>query len=274
MPNKQEDQFFTVGDATYRYRIEGTGDMLVLLHGFTGTMHTWDLLTETLRDQFTVLRIDLPGHGKTNCPTGRTMEQFSNDLHALLEELNVHRCILLGYSLGGRTALSFAQFFPEKVRALLLESASPGLATEAERTARVERDEVLAKKIETNGVEAFVDAWENIPLFATQKALPEAVRATIRAERLSQSKAGLAMSLRTMGTGVQEPWWDMLEAMAMPVTLIVGAQDEKFVHINEKMKRSLSCGELFVVAQAGHCVHVEQVEKFAKIVWKQLTKIE
>ncbi|MEI3610549.1 2-succinyl-6-hydroxy-2,4-cyclohexadiene-1-carboxylate synthase [Pseudogracilibacillus sp. SO10305] len=272
MSNKHEDQFFTIGDATYRYRVEGTGDMLVLLHGFTGTIHTWDMLTETLREQFTVLRIDLPGHGKTTCSTGRTMEQFSNDLHALLEKLEVQKCTLLGYSLGGRTALSFAQFFPEKVQALLLESASPGLATEAERTSRVARDEVLAKKIEANGVEAFVAAWENIPLFATQKALPESVRATIRAERLSQCEVGLAMSLRTMGTGVQASWWDKLDAMTMPVTLIVGEQDEKFVQINEKMVRSLCCGELFVVAQAGHCVHVEQVEKFAKIVWKQLIK--
>src|SRR5699024_9952333 len=119
--------------------------------------------------------------------TPRSMETFCGDLNELLIYLGLKHIHLLGYSMGGRAALSFAMYYPEKIISLILESASPGLETEDARIERQQADESLAVKIEQDGIKAFVDFWENISLFVSQKNLPAIKKQKIRDERLSQS---------------------------------------------------------------------------------------
>ena len=99
--------------------------------------------------------------------------------------MGIDKADILGYSMGGRLALSFAVLYPEFVRKLILESTSPGLESETERKNRRSQDEKLGKFILEQGIEKFVDYWENIPLFATQKGLPQAVQSAIREQRLT-----------------------------------------------------------------------------------------
>ena len=73
--------------------------------------------------------------------------------------------------MGGRIALAYTIKYPERVTSLILESASPGLKTEQERIERREADELLAKKINSEGIPSFVEFWENIPLFAFAKEI-------------------------------------------------------------------------------------------------------
>ncbi len=256
----------TIKDATYHYNVCGEGEPLVLLHGFTGTGNTWETFSKKWSRKFKVITIDLPGHGKTKVKSPRTMERFCEDLTLLLEQLHIKKTHLLGYSMGGRAALSFALYYPEYVQSLILESTSPGLKTEDERRKRREADALLAEQIMVNGVESFTYYWENIPLFATQKYLSAQIKEKIRNERLAQLPEGLAESLLFMGTGTQPSWWDKLEEVTIPVLLIAGALDEKYVKINQEMKTLLSVAEMIIVEKSGHAVHVEQVEKFDKIV--------
>lgn len=262
----------TIDDATYHYDLVGVGETVVLLHGFTGSMKTWEPFIEKWRREFSILTIDLPGHGETVVTTGRTMKQFADDLKTMLDRLKIRKCHLLGYSLGGRTALSFAMYYPEMVQSIILESASPGLPTMKERLARRKNDAALARRIEREGLVDFVNFWEDISLFQTQKNLPEAVQEAIRQERINQTSAGLAMSLRFMGTGRQPSWWEELHTIKIPVHLIVGTLDEKFVQINTEMKKLLPKARLTQINNAGHTVHLEQPEKFAKIVIEQIKK--
>src|SRR5690625_4895970 len=254
-------QFKEVHDATYAYTIQGEGEVIVALHGFTGSTETWETCVKHWAKNFTVITLDLPGHGKTNTETPRTMEILCDDLNSLLRELGFHKVHMLGYSMGGRAALSFAVTYPERVHTLILESASPGLKTEEERAKRMEADERLAGKLITQGIQHFTNYWEEIPLFQTQKQLSEKVQKNIRQERLSQSETGLAESLRYMGTGKQPSVWERLNELLMPVQLIVGEKDRKFVEINQEMKEQIKNAQLDIVEGAGHTVHVEQVEK-------------
>lgn len=258
--------YFQIEDTTYAYTTQGRGEPIVLLHGFTGSSKTWEKYMSTWTEKFQVITIDLPGHGKTVCHSPRTMKACCDDVQQLLIHLQIKKCHLLGYSMGGRTALSFAMWYPEFVSSLLLESASPGLQEVEERKARLANDKKLAEKILTDDVALFVQFWENIPLFQSQKNLPEHVQAEIRVERLNQSKYGLAESLLYMGTGKQPSWWQKLDELVMPILLIVGEIDEKFVQLNKRMQEKMQDAELAIVKNAGHAVHVEQVEKFAKIV--------
>lgn len=170
---------------------------IVFLHGFTGSTNTWHKIAGSLSD-YKVVLVDLLGHGKTAVPEDASryaMELQVRDLHDLFSKLGFTEFVLAGYSMGGRTALAYAAAHPERLQALILESASPGLKTAAEQVERQQRDSELALKILANGIQSFVDKWENIPLFDSQKKLPLEIRNEIKQERLSQQPQGLANSL-------------------------------------------------------------------------------
>ena len=248
---------------------------IVMLHGFTGSVFTWEHVADFLTNYRTIA-IDLIGHGHTDSPlavAAYTMEEQVLLLDELFQQLNLQEIALLGYSMGGRVALSYSAAFPNRIWHLVLESASPGLKTEEERAARREADAELAKKIEQNGIESFVNKWENIPLFETQKSLPRDVQLAVRAERLSQTEIGLANSLRGMGTGAQSSLWAALEAHNIPVTLITGALDEKFCEIGNEMQALFPNAQHLIVNNAGHAIHVENPVQFATIV-KDALKIK
>lgn len=263
-----------VNGTTYAYAMEGNknGELLVLLHGFTGTKKTWKRLIKAVGDTYRILTIDLPGHGKTTTRKKVTMEQFVDDLYELTRHVQFDIFHLLGYSLGGRSALSYALRYPETICSLILESASPGLRTEEERDERIRADQHLAEMITDKGLPHFVDYWENIPLFESQKALDEKIKIAVRDERLSQSETGLAESLLGMGTGAQPSWWDQLKTITFPLLLIVGALDEKFVAINEEIARKVVTSTLHIVEGAGHAVHLEKNVEFSRIVLNYIDK--
>ncbi|WP_245831045.1 2-succinyl-6-hydroxy-2,4-cyclohexadiene-1-carboxylate synthase [Sediminibacillus massiliensis] len=265
--------YTSVGEHSYWIKDTGRGPAVLLLHGFTGTSGTWDAVIEKLEPNFRVLVIDLPGHGLTRTNGIVGMELFCEHLCTLLDLWNVPRVHLIGYSLGGRTALSFASFYPDRVSSIVLESSSPGLADNVERLDRKYRDEVLADRLEEDGLEAFVDYWENIPLFDSQKKLPAIVRERIRRERLGQTETGLANSLRGMGTGAQPSWWDTLHSISFPVLILAGELDEKFAAIGKRMNQLIPNSILKTIPDTGHAIHVEQPAKFVTIVNGFLQKL-
>jgi 2-succinyl-6-hydroxy-2,4-cyclohexadiene-1-carboxylate synthase len=169
----------------------------------------------------------------------------------------------VGYSLGGRTALQLAVQHPEAVSALVLEGASPGLATEQERADRVAADEALARKAEVEGVEAFIDYWQSIPLWDSQKTtLTEPQRVALRQQRLAQRATGLANSLRGMGTGSQAWVGDRLGELRVPVLLTAGRLDTKFSAIAREMGQQIPDARVEIIEDAGHCAHLEQPAAF------------
>ena len=209
------------------------------------------------------------GHGQSDAPSDVErygMRQCVDDLAALLRALGYERACWLGYSMGGRTALQVASYRPDAVSALVLEGATPGLRTAAERAERVAADEALAERIERDGVEAFVDYWEALPLFATQELLPPEARTSIRAGRLANRAIGLANSLRGMGAGAQAPRHERLGELTMPVLLLAGALDAKFSAIAVEMAHALPDATMRVIEGAGHAAHIEQAETFGEAV--------
>lgn len=267
-------QKIEINETSYAYNVYGSGPPLLLLHGFTGTSHTWHFLMDTLSHSYTIMTIDLPGHGQTKSKSFKSMVSCCDDLKQLLVYNGFDKVHLLGYSLGGRTALSFSILYPEMVSSLILESASPGLKTLEERDVRQTQDEILARKIELEGIVNFVNYWESIALFSSQLELPQSVQQSIRQERLSQSPQGLALSLRAMGTGKQPSWWHRLSEIKQPVCLIVGELDPKFVDINKDMIESIPTAYINIVAESGHAIHLEQPEKFTTIIDVFLKDIE
>jgi 2-succinyl-6-hydroxy-2,4-cyclohexadiene-1-carboxylate synthase len=249
----------------YHVQLVGQGAPLLLLHGFTGSVASWHSAVPHLAGAFRLILIDLLGHGQTDAPTDPTryaIAQCAADLIAILDQLGIGQAALAGYSMGGRLALYTALHHQARFSAVILESASPGLETPEERAARAASDAALADRIERDGIPAFVAEWEALPLFATQQSLPDNIREAQRRARLRNRPAGLANSLRGMGTGVQPSLWPHLADLRIPALLIAGKSDAKFAAIAARMTERLPNARLRLL-DAGHAVHLEQPESWA-----------
>jgi len=226
---------------------------LVLVHGFTQTRRSWDPLLPALSEH-EVVTIDAPGHGDAH-----DVELGLVDGGAWLAA-NAGPGTYVGYSMGGRLCLHAALGAPDVVRGLVLISATGGIDDADERAARRSADEELADRIESIGVAAFVDEWLAQPLFAGL----DAERAG-RADRLRNTAPGLASSLRLAGTGTQQPLWDRLASLAIPVLVIAGADDAKFMALAERLASTIAGADLAIIPGAGHTVHLEQTASFLAV---------
>lgn len=247
----------------------GNGSPVVLLHGFTGNSASWSRVSDDLAEYHRVIAIDLIGHGKTSAPADPSRYAFERALDDLAEighQLGLARATWLGYSMGGRLALGLALRHPDQVSSLILESATPGIQDEQARLERSAADEILARRIEEAGVEVFVADWERLPMWESQRTLPSQVLQHQRELRLRNSDTGLANSLRGMGQGAQPSYWDRLGEMNVPVLLVAGSLDRKFVGIAGQIGIKIPGAELSVVPDAGHAVHLERPEEFSILV--------
>lgn len=222
---------------------------LVLIHGFTQSRRCWAPFDRLLADVFDVHSVDAPGHGEA----GYERLDITGGAAALVARGGPGA--YLGYSMGGRFALRLALDFPDQVHALILISANPGLRDAREREARLRSDQALAERIEKVGVQTFVDEWLSGPLFASLRR-PDA---HVEARCEDNTAAGLAYSLRLAGTGTQEPLWERLHELTMPVLLVTGALDRKFTEIAAEMKEAIGDNaEHVVIEDAGHTAHLER----------------
>ena len=252
--------------------VRGDGPALLLLHGFTGSSATWTPHLAAWRE-FRTVAVDLIGHGDSDCPQNADryrMERCVDDLTALLDKLDIDRAAVLGYSMGGRVALHLALQAPDRLWALVLESASPGIEDAAEREERARSAVALADSIERDGVTAFIDRWQAQPLFTSQSRLPEGVRDELRNQRLGNKAQGLANSLRGMGAGAQASLSSRLQEIGVPVLLLAGEDDEKYCRLARSMAAALPCARTEIVPDAGHTLHLEQPDAFAGAVLRFL----
>lgn len=256
-----------VNGQEYMVAQQGAGQPTwLLLHGFMGSHADFEQITAELPGQ--VLTVDLLGHGQTTAshdPWDYSMDQQVADLGEILTQLEIDRANVVGYSMGGRLALGFALDYPELVDKLFLESSTAGIADDHQRRQRVEKDELQARQLEREPFTKFIDHWEQLPLFTSQRQLPEEQQAVIRAQRLAQDPLALAASLRGMGTGSMPNFWEVLPRLQCPTTLIAGELDQKFQRITAKMADLLPDAKRVVVTGAGHNVHQERPAAYLRI---------
>ena len=238
-----------------------------MLHGFTGSSDTWEALSGHLAHRHEVFALDMPGHGRSSAPADAarySLDRFAADLACVLDVVSLQKVAVLGYSMGGRAAIQFALAHGDRVAALILESTSPGIPDTVEREARLAADAELASMIERDGVAAFVDRWERLPLWESQSALPDSAREKLRLQRLANRPDGLANSLRGAGAGSSVPVTGRLASIAAPALVVAGALDAKYVGLAPLLVASLPDARLDIIPGAGHAVHLEQPDALAR----------
>lgn len=251
--------------------------LILFLHGFMGNIDEFDEAIKLLGDEFSYLTLDLPGHGKTQTFGGDeyyTMESTAQALIELLDQLKIDKCFLVGYSMGGRLGLYLTLHFPERFLKVVIESASPGLATDKERLERIKRDSQIARKlarsVEKKDFAVFLANWYKQPIFGYIKNHPEYDRMV--ESRLQNYPLKLEKSLLFMGTGYQPSLWDNLKEINLPLLLLAGEYDEKFININTAMANRCKFAQLKVISDAGHNIHFENTLAFVQKVRSFLIK--
>ena len=215
---------------------------IVLVPGFTQTASSWRDVAEVLAESCHAIAIDVPERSTFN-DTALAIGQQGG------------RAIYVGYSMGGRLCLRLALERPHLVQALVLVSASPGLADDHERAARIDADEGLARSVEQDGVDAFLTRWLAQPMF--RSVPPDAPGLADRHELTADF---LAHCLRTLGAGAMEPVWNRLRELRIPISLVTGRDDAKFDEIAARMLDRLHSDAEHVQIDGGHAVPLEQPE--------------
>ena len=258
-------------DARLNYEVIGEGSPVTLLHGFTQSGRSWREVISMMPAGRRWVVPDLRGHGATRVRPGApyTMEACTEDLVRLWDSLGIARSHLVGYSMGGRLALNVAATRPERILSLLTIGAHAGLDEEA-REGRRRGDEALAQRIETDGLEAFVNYWSSLPMFESLERRGPSFVAQVRAARMENHVAGLAESLRGMGAGAMRPVWNELGRVKVPCTFVAGQLDHGYAASARRLAESVPDGRVVIVQRAGHTVHQERPEAFSRLLLAHL----
>lgn len=247
----------------------GTGEPLILVHGFTQTARSWDRIAARLRRRYRVTVVDAPGHG------GSTHLRLSLAQTAEMVAQQCGPATYIGYSMGARLCLHIATQRPELVDRLALLGATAGFDDPVERADRKRTDEALATTIERDGIAVFLDRWLAQPMFAGVLDAD----GSDRLDRLGNTASGLASSLRLCGTGAQASLWPVLAELTMPVLVMAGERDAKFIDLGRRLSATIGTAagrsrgpgrtgrpdagaEFAIVPDAGHAAHLEQPDAF------------
>jgi 2-succinyl-6-hydroxy-2,4-cyclohexadiene-1-carboxylate synthase len=262
-------------DVRLNYFVVGEGAPATLLHGFTQSGRSWREVISTMPQGWRWVVPDLRGHGETQNPPGAafTMDACADDLEMLWDELGIEHTHLVGYSMGGRLALHVAARRQSRLTSILTIGAHAGLDEDA-REGRRRNDEALALRIEREGIEAFVDYWSALPMFAGLDQRGPTFVAELRAERLRNTESGLAASLRGMGAGVMDPVWRELAQVGVPGTFVAGQLDDRYVGFARRLASAVPDGRVEIVLRAGHAVHLERPDEFARVLQAHLEATE
>lgn len=244
---------------------------LVLLHGFTGTPASFDELTALMRADAGALRVLRPwilGHG-ADAPGVETFEGEVDRLGTEIRAAGFAGAHLCGYSMGARLALGLLTREPGLFSGATLIGVHPGLATPTERSERRKSDERWCRLLQEQGLAAFVRAWQAEPTFQSQAGLddPRAASALARQHeiRSAHRPEELAHALRVLGLAEMPDYRSTLDTTAMALTLVVGAQDAKFLSLGQTLVERSKSTRLEIIADAGHNIVLEAPARLAMI---------
>ncbi len=240
---------------------------LIGLHGFMGDHTTFDFLKD--KTDWNIIGIDLLGHGQSEQSKhteNYQLYRIANALEEIFNELKLEQFYLLGYSFGGRVAQTYAYHYPKRVVHLFLESASVGIQTEKEKELRKNSDQKSAEKLNQIGMSAFVDWWQELPLFASQKLLPQNSINKEIATKKRQNSQSMRFALLSGSVAEQEYFLktDLFDNIS--TTFIAGSLDQKYVQMGQQLKKEKNV-PIIIIENVGHCVHLESPAYFYDILY-------
>ncbi len=246
----------------YKFIDNNFDETIVILHGFLADMNSLNDVSHELSKTMNVLAIDLPGFGESELESiDVSYLDVLERVKAVIDGLKLKQLHLFGYSMGGRIGSALLCYYPTLFKSAILESTSLGINDEKKKQERFNIDLERATQM-MNDFDRFLSEWEKMPLFESEKRLAPSTYQYQKENRESQDPVLAARSLMVYGTGVQPFLGDLFLKVDIPILLIVGESDEKFVTINTAIDKKHPRTSLVIVDDAAHNVHLEQKEAF------------
>lgn len=245
-------QYVDFAGRKIHYRDCGSGKPVVLLHGFLESLSIWDDFTQWLCDEFRVITIDLPGHGRSDIlEEEHSMELMAEAVHHVLQDLKIMECVMAGHSMGGYVTLAFAERYADLLKGIVLFHSHAAEDTPEARSVRERTIEIVK-----SDHKSFI--WQFIPnLFApenVEKHVPEIE--TLRREASGISHKSIIAALEGMKNRSDKE--SFLSTTDLPVLFIIGKKDSR-IDAEKVLRQALLPGysEVLILERTGHMGYIE-----------------
>jgi pimeloyl-ACP methyl ester carboxylesterase len=252
------DRFCVCNGATIRYRDEGIGPPVLLVHGWTLDLEMWNLLVASLRASFRLVRLDRRGFGASSGQP--SIDRDCDDLQALCRHLALGRVALVGMSQGARAVMRFVAATPNKVSCVVLDGPPDLLGTDVADFVMIRHYNLMAR---TKGMAAFRREWANDPLVRLRTRDPSAHQAL---QGMIERYPGKDLS--ASGVAPERELQPLqLESFAVPTLIVTGEHDlpDRIESANTLAKR-LPRSERATVPEAGHLPNLDNSTPYNAIV--------
>jgi len=204
------------------FKVKGNGKAIVLLHGFTESLTIWESFSKILSRKYRVICIDLPGHGKSECRGEvHLMEDMADAVGDVINKLQIDSLMIVGHSMGGYVALSYAEKYPLKIGGLCLFRSQAAADSPETKTNRARTIEVV-KQNHIDFINQFIPdlfAPENRQrLQANIDKLKNEARIFLTKESIVASQEGMLQ---------RNDKYKFLSRTDIPVLFIAGKQDSR-----------------------------------------------
>ena len=131
------ESYFTFFNKNIKYKVQGKGTPILLLHGYLESLSIWEGFADLLAEKYKVIRMDIPGHGESPVIEEiHTMELMAESVNALLDHLVLDKVILTGHSMGGYITLAFLEKFSHRLAGFALFHSHPFADTDETKDKR------------------------------------------------------------------------------------------------------------------------------------------
>ena len=240
----------TFKNATISFSDQGTGTAVVLIHGFLENATMWKNVVPEISKRNRIVTIDLLGHGKTDClGYVHSMELFAETIAAVLKELRIRKCILVGHSLGGYIALAFAEKHPQKVKGLCLMNATSNEDTLERKALRLRANKMIANNFRNMVRMSFANLFGPKSKTIFKKEIEVAVLEALQTPMQSYIAAQEGMQLRANRNHV-------LTDNSFKKLLIIGKKDP-VLDFETSLDEAEKTNSAIVVFENGHMPYIE-----------------
>jgi pimeloyl-ACP methyl ester carboxylesterase len=249
-------RYYSYHGRKIHFTTKGNGHAIVLLHGFTESIHIWDEFAARLSESHKVVRIDLPGHGQSECiDKVHSMEDMADCIKELLDFINIKHFVLIGHSMGGYVSLAFAEKYQEMIKGLGMFHSTAYEDSKETRNNRIRTNEFILKN-------HFHFLCEFIPsLFTSENQIKfKTDISSLVADAKNMSVQGVIAA--NSGMASRPDRTHVLKNIRVPVLFIAGKQDVRipFDKVLEQIAMPNDCVAL-ILGDVAHMGYIEATEK-------------
>lgn len=235
------------------YEIRGSGQPIILIHGFALDFRMWEYQVPDFSQHFRVVRYDMRGYGHSSIPDALSPYSHADDLIRLISSLSIEKVIVLGLSRGGTVAIDFALKYPDRITALIIASAMPPGFPNPNYVYW----SVLAQEL---GIESTKAKWLNTSLF---EGVRKSKELTERVEQMTYLYSGWHWTNEDPGFYHFPHSLEHLINISVPTLSIVGEKDQsRYIEASELISKNIKLCQRLTIAQVSHFVNMENPALF------------